>query len=320
MQGPRHFVFLVLDGFPHICLSCAIEPLRLANHLAGRTIYSWSAASLDGGPVTASNGIETPVQHGLVTLDRRTNLMVIAGDRAVRDAPAELSAYLRRQRAQGAMVGGICSGAYLLARAGLLAGKEAALHWAYHDAFAESFPKVTLTRSLFVADKVHPTCSGGTATLDLMLHILFEDHGRDLALGVAEQLVCAGMRDATTMQRPSAQFRSGGCNTLLTRAIDLMTSNIETPFAAREIAEEIGISCRRLERLFARHLGVAPMRYAMELRLGRARNLLLQSEVSISEIAVACGFSSPSHFSKSFRARFGHPPRKARMGQQTKAA
>lgn len=320
MPQPDHFVFLLLDGFPHICLSCAIEPLRLANHVAGQAVYSWSTASIDGAAVTASNGLTTPVLHGLVQLDRRQTLMVISGDGALRDGTAELSAYLRTQRAKGATIGGICSGAAMLAKAGLLAGKEAALHWAYHDAFAERFPKVTLTKSLFVADKAHPTCSGGTATLDLMLHIIFQDHGRELALGVAEQLVCAGMRDARTMQRFSAQVRYGVRNTLLGRAIDLMTENIETPMTARDIAAELGISCRQLERIFAKHIGVAPMRHALDLRLGRTRNLLLQSEASVAEIAMACGFSSPSQFTRTFRAKFGHPPQRERVGGAARAS
>ncbi|WP_374642280.1 GlxA family transcriptional regulator [Tabrizicola sp.] len=307
-MGPSHFVFLLLDGFPHISLSCAIEPLRLANHVAGAEIYRWSLASLDGGAVTASNGLSTPVGQGLMQLERREKLLIVAGDEALRDQGADLGAWLRTQRARGAVLGGICSGAYPLARAGLLSGREAAIHWAYHDAFSERFPNVRLTRSLYVADALHPTCSGGMATLDLLLHMIFQDHGRDLAVAVAEQLVCSGMRDGKSLQRFSAQFRHGVRNSLLARAIARMNENIETPMQAHELAEELGISCRQLERIFAKHLDVAPMRYWLELRLGRARNLLLQSEASVSEIAVACGFSSMSHFSKVFRARFGYSP------------
>ena len=313
MQDPTHFVFLLIDGFPHISLSCAIEPLRLANFVAGRTLYRWSLGSIDGSPVTASNGLVTPVHQGLLQLDRRQRMLIVSGDDVLRDPTTDLGAYLRTQRVRGATIGGICSGAYFLAKAGLLGGKETAIHWAYHDAFAERFPKVSLTKSLFVADPVFPTCSGGTATLDLMLHMIFHDHGRDLAIGVAEQLVCSGMRDGKILQRFSAQFRHGVRNKMLGRAIELMTENIETPLSSQELAAELGLSCRQLERIFSKHLGVAPMRYSLELRLGRARNLLQQSEASIAEIAMACGFSSMSHFSKVFRTRFGYSPQNERL-------
>ncbi|MBN8630648.1 MAG: GlxA family transcriptional regulator [Rhodobacterales bacterium] len=308
MTAPKHYVFLLIAGFPHISLSCAIEPLRLANFVAGTVIYRWSLASVDGRPVTASNGLSTPVDQGLMQLDRRETLLLVSGDEAFRDHCPDLGAYLRTQRARGAVIGGLCSGANFLAKAGLLAGKEASIHWAYHDAFVERFPKVRLTKSLFVADAQHPTCSGGTATLDLILHLILQDHGRDLAVAVAEQLVCSGMRDGKSMQRFSAQFRLGIRNPLLGKAIALMTDNIETPMSAAWIAEELDISCRQLERIFSKHLDLAPMRYWLELRLDRARNLLLQSEASVSEIAVACGFASISHFSKVFRARFGYSP------------
>ena len=309
---PDRFVFLLRDGFPHISLSCAIEPLRLANFVAGHEVYGWTLASVDAKPVTASNGLTTPVHQGLAQLDRRQRLLIVSGDEAFHDTSADLGAYLRTQRVRGATIGGICSGAYHLARAGLLAGKSVALHWAYHDAFAERFPKVNLTTSLFIADPAFPTCSGGTATLDLMLHMIFQDHGRDLAVAVAEQLVCSGMRDGNTVQRFSAQFRHGVRNKVLGRAIDLMNANIETPLSSQELAAELGLSCRQLERIFARHLGVAPMRYCLELRLTRARNLLMQCEASVAEVAVASGFTSMSHFSRVFRARFGYSPQNER--------
>ncbi|MBI1173433.1 helix-turn-helix domain-containing protein [bacterium] len=320
MTAASDFVFLLVDGFPHISLSCAIEPLRLANLIAGSEIYRWTLVSVDGGPVMASNGLSTSVRQGPMQLGRRQKLMIVSGDEAVGDHCPDLSAYLRTQRAHGAVIGGICSGTYFLAKAGLLTGKEAAIHWAYHDAFAERFPKVRLTQSLFVADPVAPTCSGGAATVDLILYMILQDHGRDLAIAVAEQLVCSGIRDGASLQRFSAQFRLGFRNTLLSKAIDLMRDNIETPMSAASLAEELGISCRQLERVFAKHLNHSPKRYWLELRLERARNLLLQTDVSVSEIAVACGFASVSNFSKVFRARFGNSPLNERAGASRCAA
>lgn len=316
MAEPLRFAFLLLDGFPHISLSCAIEPLRLANLVAGEEVYRWSLMSLDGKAVTASNGLPTPVDQGLQPLGRHDQLMIVAGDEALREKSPALLSWLRSERSRGAKIGGICAGAWLLAKAGFLQGRDVALHWAYHDAFVESFPQIGLTKVLFVADPKFPTCSGGTATIDMMLQMIFQDHGRDLAIAVAEQLVCSGMRDGQSMQRLSVQFRHGVRNETLVRAVELMMSSIDAPLSSSEIAEVLGISCRQLERIFAKNLKASPSRYALELRLDRARNLLQQSEAGISEIAVACGFTSMSHFSKVYRGRFGHTPFNERQAAQ----
>jgi transcriptional regulator GlxA family with amidase domain len=185
---------------------------------------------------------------------------------------------------------------------------KAAIHWEYHDSFMEAFPDVSLVRSVFVADEKHMTASGGTATADLMLHLIERDHGYDLSVAVADQMVYNAVRDATAEQRVSLQSRTGMRNRHLARAIQIMQDHLGEPVSPKVISDEIGISTRQLERLFGKYLNTSPRKYFMEMRLERARNLLVQTESSVTEVALACGFESPGHFSRVYRSAFGVTP------------
>jgi transcriptional regulator GlxA family with amidase domain len=161
---------------------------------------------------------------------------------------------------------------------------------------------------VFVADEKIITASGGTATADLMLHLIERDHGRDLAVNVADQMVYNAVRDATAEQRVSLQSRHGMRNPHMAKAIQKMGDTLETPVSPTVIAEEIGISTRQLERLFGKYLNCSPKKYYIEMRLEKARHLLIQTEKSITEIALACGFESSGHFARMYRAAFGITP------------
>ena len=308
MTQPAHFVFLLVENFSHLAFSCALEPLRIANLVAGKTLYRWSLASEDGISATCSNRAVTLVDRGLEPLARGDRLFLIAGIDVQRHTSAPVLSMLRRERAKGIRIGAICSGAYVLARAGFLDGIQAAIHWEFHDLFAEEFPEVMLVRNVFVADQAFVTASGGTAAADLMLQLIASEHGADLAVAVADQMVYNAVREGTAAQRVSLQSRHGMRSAHLTRAIALIEQNIETPLTPLQISTELGISTRQLERLFGRYLNTSPKRYAVEMRLHRARNLIVQTEQSISQIAMACGFNSTSHFSKTFRSHFGVSP------------
>ncbi len=306
--GTSHFVFLLVDNFSHLAFSCAIEPLRIANRVSGRQLYHWTLASPGGVSAICSNRSVTLVDRGLEPLRHVDRLLVISGEHVRRAATPEILAYLRRERAAGTPIGAICSGAYLLASAGFLNGQTAAVHWEYHDLFAEMFPEVRLVRGVFVAGGKVITAAGGTAAADLMLHLIAAEHGPDLATAVADQMVYNAVREGTAEQRVSLQSRHGMRNPHLVRAVALVQQNMEEPVSPGEIARALGISTRQLERLFLRYLGTSPKRFIIETRLNRARNLLVQTDQSIIEIAVACGFSTPSTFSKVFRAHFGVSP------------
>lgn len=305
---PINTAFLLVESFTHLALSCALEPLRIANFVAGETLYTWTLLSEHGSHARCSNGVVTLVDSGLEPLARDTRLIVVSGLRVQEHVTPGLLSYLRRTRAHGTRIGAICSGSYVLARAGFLDGQDAAIHWAFHDLFDEKFPDVRLRRSVFVADQRHVTASGGAAAADLMLHLIAQEQGIELATAVADQMVYNAPREGTSAQRLSVQSRHGMRNPRLVQALRIIEDHVDCPLTPAEIAEELGISTRQLERLFGKYLKTSPKRYIMEARLQRAWALLSQTEDSVSEIAMACGFNSTSHFTKVYRAHFGRAP------------
>lgn len=306
--APEHFVFLLVPEFTHLALSCAIEPLRIANLLSGQELYQWSFMSEDGETATASNGIVSQVDRPYSELNRGEQLFILSGIHMKQHVTPELLGVIRRERAKGRLKGALCSGAYALAKAGVLDGIKTAIHWDYHDSFIEEFPDVSLVRNVFVADEKYITASGGTATADLMIHMIQETHGQDLAVEVADMMIYNSVRESTAEQKLSFQSRHGIRNPHLTKAIKMMSENIEHPIPPSDIAEEIGISTRQLERLFGRHLNCSPKKYYVDMRLQKARNLLLQTEKPVTEIAFLSGFASPAHFARVYRSQFGISP------------
>jgi len=308
MNKTSDFVFLLIEEFSHLAFSCALEPLRIANLVADREFYGWQLSSPDGRTATCSNRSVTLVDRGLSPAAKDEGLILVSGLNVQRHVTPELLKYLRGERARGTAIGAICSGAFVLAEAGFLDERKAAVHWEYHDVFAERFPSVNLTKSVFVADEKFVTASGGTAVADLMLHMIARDHGRDLASAVADQMVYNAVREGSATQKVSIRSRYGQRNSRLGQAIRLMEEHLETPLSSAELAGRLGISTRQLERIFERYLNTSPKRYIMDLRLHRARNLIVQSDQAITEIAMACGFTSTSHFSKVYRDHFGNTP------------
>jgi transcriptional regulator GlxA family with amidase domain len=309
MTLPQHFVFVLVEEFSHLAFSCAVEPLRIANLVSERELYRWSFISENGATATCSNGSVTLVHGGFQDLPKYDRLLVLSGINMRNHVSKPLLAMLRRQRTLGAdKIGALCSGAWILAEAGFLDRMKAAIHWEYHDSFLEAFLDVDLVRNVFVADEKHITASGGTATADLMLHLIEKDHGYDLSAAVADQMVYNTAREATAQQRVSLQSRNGMRNMHLVRAIQRMNASLEAPMSPSEIAADLGISTRQLERTFGKYLNTSPKRYYMDLRLERGRRLLIQTEASVTDVALACGFQSTGHFARVYRAAFGVTP------------
>ncbi|MCA2012230.1 GlxA family transcriptional regulator [Cereibacter sphaeroides] len=312
-SGTQHFVFALVEGYTHLALSCAVDPLRIANLVSEKPLYSWSFASLDGKTATASNEAVTLVHHAYSDIPPCDRLFVLSGIHMQKREHGPLIAALRHSlRKRKSILGALDSGAYILAKGGFLNGIRTAIHWEYHDGFVESFPEVPLVRNVFVADEKIITASGGTATADLMLHLIEKDHGYDLMVAVADQMLYTAARDAGVAQKVSLQSKLGTRNQHLTRAIDIMRRNIDEPVTPSVIAADLGISVRQLERLFGRHLNTSPKKYYTEMRLERARNLLMQTEMSIIEVAFASGFESAGHFSRVYRLAYGVTPRDQR--------
>ena len=311
----RRFVFVLLNNFTMLCFASAVESLRIANRMSGKELYSWMLIGEGGGSVTCSNGSEFKLQADLTELNRNDTVMICGGIDVQSATTKKVLNWMRREARRGVIMGGLCTAAYSLARAGLLNGKKATIHWENQDSFAEEFEDVTLTKSVFVVDGNRITTAGGTASIDLMLKIIADDHGEDLANAVADQLIYSSIRTDQDTQRLSIPTRIGVRHPKLSRVIQAMEQNIEEPISPSVLAKDVGMSTRQLERLFRRYLNRSPKRYYMELRLQKARNLLMQTDMSVINVALACGFASPSHFSKCYRAHYNTTPYRERGAQ-----
>ncbi|MCA3450148.1 MAG: GlxA family transcriptional regulator [Rhodobacter sp.] len=314
---PRRFVFLLLDRFTMLSFAGAIEPLRIANRIAGKPVYEWRLIGEGGISATCSNGASFQLDMGLEELDRDDTLLVCGGIDVQRATTKPIIAWLRREARRGMAIGGLCTGSWTLARAGLLDGRKATIHWENQDGFLEEFEDVKLTKSVFVVDGNRLSTAGGTSSIDLMLKLIAADHGDEIANTVADQLIYSSIRTDQDTQRLSIPTRIGVRHPKLSQVIQMMEANIEDPISPADLAEEVGMSTRQLERLFRRYLNRSPKRYYMELRLQKARNLLMQTDMSVINVALACGFASPSHFSKCYRAHYNTTPYRERGTQGT---
>ncbi|WP_371223911.1 GlxA family transcriptional regulator [Roseovarius sp. 2305UL8-3] len=318
-QGaPTRYVFVLLDNFTLLCFSAAVESLRIANRMAGEPLYDWVLAGEGGTTVACSAGAEFNVDMDLEELRRDDVVMICGGINVQAATTKKVLNWLRRESRRGLKVAGLCTAAYTVAKAGLLDGKRATIHWENHDSFLEEFDEVELTKSVFVVDGNRMTTAGGTSSIDLMLKLIADDHGEKLANSVADQLIYSSIRTDQDTQRLSVPTRIGVRHPKLSQVIQMMEANIEEPISPSILAKDVGMSTRQLERLFRRYLNRSPKRYYMELRLQKARNLLMQTDMTVINVALACGFASPSHFSKCYRAHYNTTPYRERGAQSTR--
>ncbi|WP_299612863.1 GlxA family transcriptional regulator [uncultured Tateyamaria sp.] len=312
VDKPKRFVFVLLDNFTLLCFSAALESLRIANRMAGRELYAWKIIGEGGDAAYCSAGTGFKLDGDLDELTRDDVVMVCGGIDVQAATTKRLLGWLRREARKGVPMAGLCTAAYSLAKAGLLDGKKATIHWENQDSFAEEFQEVELTKSVFVVDEKRLTTAGGTSSIDLMLKLIADDHGEELANSVADQLIYSSIRTDQDTQRLSVPTRIGVRHPKLSQVIQIMEQNIEEPISPSILAKDVGMSTRQLERLFRRYLNRSPKRYYMELRLQKARNLLMQTDMSVINVALACGFASPSHFSKCYRAHYDTTPYRER--------
>ena len=314
-EKPRRFVFVLLENFTLLSFASALECLRIANRITGKDSYRWTMIGEGGTTMSCSAGTMFHLDADLDVLER-DDVVVICGGMDIQDATTKrLLGWLRREVRKGLTVIGLCTGAHTLAKAGFLDGRKATIHWENQDSFAEEFDEVELTKSVFVVDGNRMTTAGGTSSIDLMLKIIADDHGEDVANAVADQQIYSSIRTDQDTQRLSVPTRIGVRHPKLSQVIQIMETNIEEPISPSILAKDVGMSTRQLERLFRRYLNRSPKRYYMELRLQKARNLLMQTDMSVINVALACGFASPSHFSKCYRAHYNTTPYRERGSQ-----
>jgi transcriptional regulator GlxA family with amidase domain len=311
-------LFLLIPDFSMIAFTSAIEPLRIANRLSGRRLYEWRLVSRDGAPVPASNAIAIQIDGAVAAFEPPgagvlPTVVLCGGLGSERYQNREVLAWLRRWDRRGAQIGALCTGAHVLARAGLLDRHRCTIHWENLPGFVEAFPDIPVSSDLYEIDRNRFTCSGGTAALDLMLHRIALAHGDELATKVSEQCIVDRIRGPHDRQRMPLRVRLGVHHPKLIRAVEIMEGNIEEPLGQEELAHRIDLSRRQLERLFRRHLARTPAQFYLETRLERARHLLFQTDLPIMSVACATGFVSASHFTTCYRQMFGKTPRAERV-------
>lgn len=316
--GLRHFGFLPLPHFTMLSFSTAIEVLRMANHLMGMSYYGWSVLSPTGGPAVASNGLAVQTRR-LDAHERPDVVFACGGTRLTPDADPVIHDWLHGLAASGVMLGSLCTGTYTLMQAGLLDGYTCASHWEDLDLLRRKFPASRLSQDLFVIDRDRITCTGGTAPLDLMLHLVGAAAGPAIVASIANQFTIEHVRDHKDRQRMPVSIRMPAAHPALAEVIALMEVNLKEPLSLHELAQLSGASQRQLQRLFREHLGTTPKQHYLSLRLRHARALLRQTPMSITNITTACGFQSACHFSKSYRAIYGSAPSSERRKQYAHA-
>ncbi|RWD51035.1 GlxA family transcriptional regulator [Mesorhizobium sp.] len=304
--------FVLLDAFSMMSLTSAIEPLRAANRLLDREVYKWRFTSEDGNTAIASNGIEVKVHERFGTSGAPDFVFVCAGMTLIAQDQNRLSAILNKRARQGCKLGALSMGAVFLARAEVLNDARCTLHWEGQPAFREEFPEVRLCNDLYVIDRNRYTCAGGTASLDMMLHLITREHGAALARSVANQFQVDRIRKGDMEQRPGSSARWDTLPPQIMQASTLMKTSFENPISMKRISRAVGLSVRNLERLFQRHTSQTPARYYKVLRLEHARDLLMHTNLASIEIAIATGFCSSSYFSVCYNQHFGHSPSRER--------
>ena len=286
--------------------------------MSGKKLYDWTFIGENEEFVSCSAGTQFKLDTTLIELHRDDTILLCGGTTIQESTTKKLIGWLRREARRGLVIGGLCTAAYPMAKAGLLDEKKATIHWENQDSFAEEILEVELTKTVFVCDGNRYTTAGGTSSIDLLLKIIADDHGEELANAVADQMIYSSIRTDQDTQRLSVPTRIGVRHPKLSKVIQMMEINIEEPMSPSILAKDVGMSTRQLERLFRRYLDRSPKRYYMELRLQKARNLLMQTDMSVINVALACGFASPSHFSKCYRAHYDTTPYRERGSHAAK--
>ncbi len=311
---PQDFYFVVLPRTMMLALSAAIEPLRVANQITNRELYRWFLMTEDGQPVRCSNGMLVTPDMSLSELPSGATALVAAGGEPQSAASEPVLNWLRRNHRFGRRLGAICTGTFALAQAGLLNAQTFTLHWEDQPAFIEEFPDLTPSQNIFEISETLLTCGGGHASTDMMLTLIEERHGEQLAIVCADMCLHVRSRGGTVPQRSNIAVAIGSRNQHLLNALQLMQDAIEDPLTVADLCTQLDISRRQLERLFARYLNQSPMQVYFDMRLHHAYGLMNETALSITEIALASGFNSATHFSRQFKRRFGASPHFFRKG------
>lgn len=300
---------LLFDGFSNHCLANTVEPLRAANHLGRRAHYRWEYLTLSGGPAISSSGLRIVPDAPLK--DAAGDLLMVMPSYGVRSYLTDpVLRGLRSASARFTVLAGLDMGSWLMAKAGLLNGRIATIHWEELTAFAEAFPDLTVARERFVVDGDRITCSGAMASFDLVLHLIVQSLGPALALEVEQLFMAPG--STTTVPAVTARQR------LSRRAVAVMQDNIEAPLPLPKVAALCRSSQRALELAIRQDFDMTPQQLYKVLRLNVARRLAETTTLPLAEVALRCGYRNASAMTRAFQIQFGLPPSHARLSTDTR--
>jgi len=304
----RRIGILPIKDFAVLSYAALAEPLRAANFLAGHTLYDIVNIGI-GSDAVQSSGAATIQTQAKVGDDVKLDaLFVVAGGDLTEFEDRATMTWLARLARAGVQLGGVSGGPVILARAGLMEGRRMTLHWEYAEALSEISPHLLVERTLYVIDRDRVTCAGGTAPMDLTHALISRHHGSDFARRVSDWFMHTDVRPAVGPQR-SGLVERVGCNVpAILDAVEAMENHLSDKLSLSQLAAFSAQSPRQLTRLFREKLNLSPMEYYRQLRLDKAQNLLRNSALSLTEIALATGFANSSHFSRSYTAHYGAPP------------
>jgi len=303
------FGFFLTPGFAPLGVFAALEVLRTANRFLDEPHYGWKVYSLDGAPVPSTNGVAVNADGPPAEGAKIDHLFVCAGYHPENYGDKKTLAWIRSLHRHGTKVGAISTGTHILAAAGVIGERRCTIHSDNEASLREAFPEVDLVDGVFEIDRGLYTCAGGTAAIDLFIHLVSADHGEQFAAAIAHQFQQDRVRNSADHQSKQKRVGLRLRSKKLAEALDIMERNIEQPLNPSELAQRIGVTPRHLQRLFKKHIGRAPRDFYLHLRLNHGRLLLLQTSLSIFEVAVASGFVSHAHFTSCYRQHFGYPPR-----------
>jgi transcriptional regulator GlxA family with amidase domain len=302
---------LLIDGYPIIPFSCVVDSLRAANRLSDKRLFHWEYYAADDNPVSASCGITVPTRSLALAKNLET-LVIVAPNTAQHFDDGATLKQLKLLDKQGVNLGSASSGSFILARAGLLDDCRCTIHWENIPVFKELYPQLEVAFTLYeIADRRF-TCSGGTAALDMMLKLIENEYGRQLAQQISQQFQHDRIRTEIDSQQMADRIDLAMSAPKLIDVINLMENNIEVPLSLPSIADKCKLSLRQIERLFHKYRDVTPSQYYLSLRLTHAKQLLLNTNHSVIDISIATGFETQSYFTACYRKYFGSSPRNHR--------
>ncbi len=308
----RTLAFLVLPEFSYLGLAAAVEPLFVANWLAQTSVFDWKVISLDGKPVRASNRMTIPVQGDLAAASNAKTVFVLASfepERVVRERA--ILRWIKRLARSGVELGGLENGSLILAAAGLLDGHPVAVHWDNLIGFREYYPATKPVAQLYTRSRERITCAGASAILDLMIAWIGWQGEAQLASEVADHLLLGRARTAETEQRSGTPRGVGApfaVDQLIAQAQIIMREHVDEPLPCHEIARRLGLSLRQVERRFKQEVSSSVLQQYLLIRMTKAHQLLQQTPLRVTEIALACGFTSPEYFCRLYRRFFDCSP------------